>query len=170
MLEKEWDLNLDTFEVYDEKYDYLDEKLLIKYTELENDNKDVRTRYMTPPKDSKDLLCEKGKENQCKPYFSISLRSNGKLTTIIRVYPKLLETFGEFGGIMSLLLSVLGFAYFIFHLNQSTKQIKKVIFGEDWRSEKLGAKGRAGSKEVNIELKKHEKMQEEVEDEILCEA
>ena len=51
MLEKEWDMNLNTFEVYDEKYDYLDEKLVIRYTELENDNKDVRTRYMLPPKD-----------------------------------------------------------------------------------------------------------------------
>ena len=124
-------MNLDAFEVYDEKYVYLDEKLKIRYTELKTETKDVRIRYMSEPKEEKDFLCEEGKVGECRPYFQIRIRSNGKLTTIYRVYPKALEIFGEFGGMISLLMSVLGIVYFLFHSDKSSNKIKGIILGEE---------------------------------------
>lgn len=170
-LEKEWDLDLNSFEVFDERYDYLDEKLRIRYTELVTDTKDVRTRYMSPPADDSELVCQEGKETECRPYFVIRLRSNGRLTTIIRVYPKALEILGEFGGMISLLMSILGIFYFLIHYNKSNYKTKKAIFGREWLREKRRArKNRFGLTKNRKEHKAIKQEDEEVEAEVLEEA
>lgn len=66
----------------------------------------------------------------------ITFRSNGKLTTINRVYPKALEVVGEFGGLISLLMSILGVLYLLVYFNKPSAEVKEAILGKEWLESK----------------------------------
>ena len=114
------EINLKGNKIYDDEFDLAERKLRFEY--IDHAEETVYTASRLIPK----THCTMAQivDFTCLPYITLALRSSGKTVTIVRKYPKILETLGEIGGTGDLIVLFFGFLY-AFWNSYSMQEFKK---------------------------------------------
>lgn len=142
-----WDVTLKLTEIHDDNYDLSDTKKTFSFIE-----KDEEMMYgITRPGSPTHCTFEQMTAFICPAYSTLTIKSSGKLTRIVRTYPKLLGTLGEIGGTADIFVIVIGFLYAFYNsyflqkfkeqrvLNHNVKELEKMYNEKDGENkEKIG--------------------------------
>jgi hypothetical protein len=125
------DIRLKQVEVYDDQYDFFQEKLNTKFAEVDT----VKTATLN--RIHGNFYCDPNEADHtvasfCEPYLEINIRSGGKKVTIKREYAKIFNVLGELGGFSDLMIVIFSFIYVCSRCKSDTDEMKKVILGKDY--------------------------------------
>ena len=114
--------NLQKVQVLDDKLDFGGPYLREEFISVESTFSSIKTRngYVTHcPMGDKDHLDER--DRSCAPYFQFTVQAGGAKKTILRTYPKFMDTLGNIGGIFEITAFIGSLLYF-FCREKSYKQ------------------------------------------------
>jgi hypothetical protein len=106
-----YEISLKGNEIFDDNKDFSSMEQSFNF--IDNDDEKIYSVY----RDYTKLICTPAEvdSSTCPPYTVINMRSSGKTLTIVRKYPKFLETLGEIGGTADLIVIVVGFVYLFYN-------------------------------------------------------
>jgi hypothetical protein len=166
-LKKNLIVSLNNVELYDDKYDFFEETLKQKYSEIDKITTNFGLRDLSDTE--WDLICHPDALSYCEEYISILIFSSGDLITMKRTYPKIFNVIGELGGFIDIVMLVFGILYIASKIQKDTEQIKKALLGRLFKAERENLEKAVDTEDKKLAEKKLKSL-EETEEEILEEA
>lgn len=126
--ETRWEIKLKNTDVYDDEYDFFKRKQRFSFLQ-----KDEESMYgIIRPAPLVHCTFEQILGLLCPPYSTLTIKSSGKTTSIVREYEKVLATLGEIGGAIEIVIFIIAFFYVFYNAYHMKKFKKKRVLNHNF--------------------------------------